>query len=435
MSDPTAFISKWGRAVATQEGWGNPGSPPMRLNNPGNIKNKKTGEFIKFDTEQEGWNALYADLTYKLKHYPNMNFLQITTRYLGGDPNNPQTTNQGNPGQYSSNVAKSLGVNNVGCTISEAAAGTASPRVEGKDAVTGKGRGAGDSSVSNAFATIDGVPLTADPVDLTGTTVDLTIEDGLDALPWWDTGLVGNPHLKRVSLPVVFKVMLDELNPSQYLPTEKGGATPLEVRLNCSLNTISQQMKHIVQKANSRTGFHLTFWGMDPDVITGSGSTGVFMNQWGVTDLMSIGDMDAGLTLRDAAKKAMSEGVSDVINYANDNAFKVAAQDAFIDLLSLFKNNGVARFKANNYSPDFDNRTQMSATIWSEQYGSSVYSKNARNNDVMTKGSVVMSFKGNVYQGYFKSLNWTMDAEHPFQWKFDFTFQVQRTISYIFYTK
>ena len=46
-----------------------------------------------------------------------------------------------------------------------------------------------------------------------------------------------------------------------------------------------------------------------------------------------------------------------------------------------------------------------------------------------------MFFKGNIYQGYFKSLNWNMDANTPFHWKFDFVFQVQNSKSFVFYTK
>lgn len=44
-----------------------------------------------------------------------------------------------------------------------------------------------------------------------------------------------------------------------------------------------------------------------------------------------------------------------------------------------------------------------------------------------------MNYRNNKYLGYFKSLSWTMDAEHPFQWKFNFTFQVERTLTAYFY--
>ena len=43
-----------------------------------------------------------------------------------------------------------------------------------------------------------------------------------------------------------------------------------------------------------------------------------------------------------------------------------------------------------------------------------------------------MKFKGTTYLGYFKSLTWQMDADNPFQWTFSFTFQVEKTIGYIF---
>jgi len=41
---------------------------------------------------------------------------------------------------------------------------------------------------------------------------------------------------------------------------------------------------------------------------------------------------------------------------------------------------------------------------------------------------VVMQFRNFVYEGYFKSLTWTMDASNPFRWDFSFTFQVERTV-------
>jgi len=45
----------------------------------------------------------------------------------------------------------------------------------------------------------------------------------------------------------------------------------------------------------------------------------------------------------------------------------------------------------------------------------------------MTRGFVAMKYRNNVYLGYFKTLSWTQDAENPFQWHFNFTFQVEKT--------
>lgn len=279
--------------------------------------------------------------------------------------------------------------------------------------------------------------LEAGSVSSTGEeTAELVIAENLDNEPWWDEGLVGNPHLRRIATPITFKILLNEANASEYLPTEGGGSTPLELRLNCSLTQVSQQMKHVINKSNSRSGFHLTFWGMEPDMITGSGSTGVFMNSFGVTDLMSLEGTLEENGFTDIVEDSYQSGYKNFLQTSRStNPLRVAAQDAFVELLSLFKNNGVVRFKTENYTSAFDDRKQLSASVWSTQYGASTFERYARNNDVMARGNVTMTFKGNVFQGYFKSFNWTMDAESPFHWKFDFTFQVQRTISYVFYPK
>ena len=34
--------------------------------------------------------------------------------------------------------------------------------------------------------------------------------------------------------------------------------------------------------------------------------------------------------------------------------------------------------------------------------------------------------------GYFKSLSWNQDAANPFQWTFNFVFQVEKTLGYVF---
>jgi hypothetical protein len=270
--------------------------------------------------------------------------------------------------------------------------------------------------------------------------------------PWWQIGFTGNPTLKRLKSPVTFQVCLDSTKPSVMLPNSLANQSPLTVKLNCSLNQVSHQMKHIINKANTRSGVHLTFWGMEPDIITGSGSTGLFMNRYGITEIMSLeNNTDALEDSIDKSAYGQSSPNSYGYPYTGPDAspialeklrgmyynhrFRVAAQDAFIELLSLFKNNGVTRFVATDSDSPFNNRTQLSPTIWSAQYGSNTFQRNARNNDVMVKGQVIMNFKGNVYQGYFKSLTWTMDANSPYQWKFDFIFQVERAINYVFYTQ
>lgn len=270
--------------------------------------------------------------------------------------------------------------------------------------------------------------------------------------PWWQIGFTGNPTLKRLKTPVTFQVGLDATRPSVMLPKSQSNQSALTLKLNCSLTQVSHQMKHIVNKANTRSGIHLTFWGMEPDLITGSGSTGLFMNRYGITEIMSLEDDTDFLeqTIDQSAYGSSSPNaygqpytgpdaspvaLAKLRGMFPQHRFRVAAQDAFMELLSLFKNNGITRFVSSDSDSPFNNRTQLSPTIWSAQYGSNTSQRNARNNDVMVKGQVIMNFKGNVYQGYFKSLTWTMDANSPYQWKFDFIFQVERAINYVFYTQ
>jgi hypothetical protein len=274
---------------------------------------------------------------------------------------------------------------------------------------------------------------------------ELVISEGLDAVAWFEDpeAIVGNPKLKQYS-PVSFTINLREFDNDSAL---SNSGKPLVVRLNCSLNQVDVSMKHIINKTNSRTGFHMTFWGMEPDTITGSGSTGVFMNQMGVTDFMSeagklrdTGALTAVETAYDAkstvgtAHDAKIAILDKIRNYKEP--LRVAAQDAFLELLATFRNNGVIRYRKDNYLPTTSqtiDRTQLQNSVWSEKYGGSSFTRQARVNDVMVKGNVVMNFKSSIYHGYFKSLSWTMDADHPFHWKFDFTFQVQKTISYAYY--
>jgi hypothetical protein len=312
----------------------------------------------------------------------------------------------------------------------------------GQGSKTQGGSAGTQATITDPFDPMAAVPLVGGYISgkiLEETQAKLVIPENLENPEWWTAGaLVGNPHLKRIPTPVSFKICLNELNPSEYLPRRVGQDDPLELRLNCSLSEITQTMKHVVNKSNTRSGFHLTFWGMEPDTLTGSGSTGVFMNSFGITSLMSRnGDTDDldNYVLSNYDGATLDEETMGGVTKASKMRYRIAAQDAFVELLSLFKNNGMVRFKTTNYTAAFDNRTQVDKSVWSTQYGASTFERRARNNDVMAKGMVYMTYKGNVYQGYFKNFNWTMDASSPHHWKFDFTFQVQRSINYVFYTR
>jgi hypothetical protein len=116
-------VRKWAEAIKQHEGWIPPtqkntrGSRSYRNNNPGNLKfdgqagatgADKDG-FAIFPSESLGMAALERDLTAKVRKYPNYSLLQIMTRYLGGDVNDPKVTGEGDPFAYAAFVAKKIG--------------------------------------------------------------------------------------------------------------------------------------------------------------------------------------------------------------------------------------------------------------------------------------------------------------------------------------
>jgi hypothetical protein len=106
----TNYISLWADAIEQFESGGNPNALNYRNNNPGNLRDPLTGQFRVFASYEEGRAALIADLTAKVRKYPNFTVLQIMTRYLGGDPQNPAITGEGDPFAYAQAIAEKLGV-------------------------------------------------------------------------------------------------------------------------------------------------------------------------------------------------------------------------------------------------------------------------------------------------------------------------------------
>jgi hypothetical protein len=109
------------------------------------------------------------------------------------------------------------------------------------------------------------------------------------------------------------------------------------------------------------------------------------------------------------------------------NSFRVAARDAFAELLALFKNNGTVWYRNEAYSGLTTQQSQVGPDAWSPTNGLSTFQTMSSRNDVMTRGKVQMNFRNGVYSGYFKSLTWTMDAKNPFRWNFTFVFAVEKT--------
>jgi len=255
----------------------------------------------------------------------------------------------------------------------------------------------------------------------------------LSATPWFnDRNLItGNPQVRKSVQPVSFMVYLDQKDPSLFLYNPQTN-DPITLQLNTSMTTFEITSKHVFSRTPSRTGMHITLWGMQPDLISGSGSTGVFMNQYGLTDWFSTAQINDEIAA--LVGKAFSSNPDTESEIAqNPEAYRVAAQDAFVEFLKLFQMNGNVWYQSPNYTGSLTGQEQQYPSGWSKKVGATTFQQNSRNNDVMARGYVAMKYRNNIYLGYFKSLSWTQDAENPFQWKFQFAFQVERTYSSLYY--
>ena len=254
----------------------------------------------------------------------------------------------------------------------------------------------------------------------------------LSVKPWYKdkTLLTGNPRIRSSVQPVSFTIYLDQQQPSVML-TNPTTNKPIEVQLNCSLSDFTVDMKHIINRTPSRTGMHVTYWGMAADTINGKGSTGVFLNQIGLTDWFSTTSTSVGMSNNKAALM-----LTTLLQKSSPNIttpLRVAAQDAFVEFLKLFQMNGVVWFTSDSYTGYTTGENQLSPNAWSQKAGASTFQQGARNNDVKARGYVAMKIRNNVYLGYFKSLSWTQDASKPFHWNFEFTFQVEKTVVSMYY--
>jgi len=318
-------------------------------------------------------------------------------------------------------------------------------------------------------------------------------QPGLNNQPWYQNPnlLTGNPRLHKMGFPqgfpIVFEVFMDQEHTNSLLTTTPAGSSSLignlvspavMIPLNCSLTNFKVASKHIINREPTRTGFHVTMWGMAADVIEGSGSTGVFMNQYGLTDFLSLSGTNSDAVAAVLAAYTNTQSGVDLeqvmlptgnpaqpaiplnrqvaqyneqqINTGTTGAqqnfiepFRIAAEDAFQEFLALFKMNGVTWLHPSGYSFDSDNNnantTQnnvnntQALAVYSTGVGATDVEIKARNNDVYKRGFVVMKFRNSQYLGYFKSLSWVMDANNPYQWKFNFVFQVERTLSLVYY--
>lgn len=308
------------------------------------------------------------------------------------------------------------------------------------------GQGTGNSGLG--FNPIAAVPLapttlsvaTAGAVNAVSSNLEIN-DNTMSQTPWYqDTNLItGNQRVRNsmgktdnsgLVLPVSFRVYLSKAKDSLLInPTTQ---QPITINLNASLTQWSLLSKHVFNRQRTRTGMHITFWGMAADIIQGTASTGVFMNAFGATDYFSTAIPTPDML--DTVRRAFAKDPAAIQQVAeNPEAYRVAAQDAFVEFLKLFQMNGNVWFTSTPASPTQANQSQTAPNVWQVSTGASSSQQNAKNNDVRSRGYVVMAFRNNLYLGYFKTLQWTMDAEKPFQWTFNFTFQVEKTLTAYYY--
>jgi len=102
------------QAIQTQEGY-YPGTLAYQNLNPGNLIpagqpgcTVGAGGFCAFPTYDAGYSALLNQIN--LDASRNYTILQFTTKYLGGDPNNPGVAPGGDPVAYANALAAAAGV-------------------------------------------------------------------------------------------------------------------------------------------------------------------------------------------------------------------------------------------------------------------------------------------------------------------------------------
>ena len=312
------------------------------------------------------------------------------------------------------------------------------------------------------------IPLSFDVATSTPVTPLMMVQDGLDMAAWFDDSpyypgkVTANPHLRGVP-PAWFELRLNRTDGTSLTNTRTGEI--IKVILNVSLTSVNIHSQHLVNREPTATGLMISFWGSQPDMIIGRGTTGAFINQTGLTAIMSnrltpeasgwwdmiqqaYGKRDLkkpipgkdGIPNRGDSSTGMDKAALNTMwgpDGKGVNRFRVAAQDAFAELLALFKNNGVLRFLPKSHIATTDPKAlaeaEKNAKIWSPAAGSTGFQMLARAGDVYSRGYVAFKYKGATYLGYFKSFNFTADAKTPFKWDFDFTFRVLQSHNPFYY--
>lgn len=414
--------SSFANAIARQEGYGPSGNLATRTNNPGDIGNTGSAQ-AGYPTPDAGYAALDNQVGLMFsggsgtRYSPNMTIAQVGALYAK------------DPG-WATGVAGILGVP-ASTTLAQLSAGAVTAktiaRPNGDSSSTGSTGPTGSTGELDGASVADLNAVVASPVygaPLTGTDAQiaaivqalepttLVIHSGLGETPWFendDIVHVGGPA-DAVASPVTFEAFF----------TDSSQPLPITIELNASLTSFERSMRHISNRQQTRSGALVTLWGMEPDVISGSGSTGLFVNQFGVTDFLSLSDTSAA----DVQRMMGSDPVS-------PDAMRIGAKDAFMELLMLFRQNGMVWFQGSTGGSDTSVQ-QMAPDAWSSTFGASLTQMNARRNDVAARGGIMMTLRNSVYYGYFSTLSWTEDATKPFSWNFNFTFKVERTLKQMF---
>lgn len=96
---------------------GKPGDLNYRNNNPGNLKyagqpgaTKGADNFAVFSSYKAGYQALQNQISLDARRNPEWSLLQYMTKYLGGNPNAPAVSSEGNPFTKANSIAQALGV-------------------------------------------------------------------------------------------------------------------------------------------------------------------------------------------------------------------------------------------------------------------------------------------------------------------------------------
>lgn len=445
-------------AIALANGYNVSGSAPNNNNNPGNLRNGDVGlgvdsnGFTIYATSDVGNAALQATAAHILNgdnntfsYNPNKTPLStIGSTFAPGDTvwiNNVATSLGVSPNAPLGAIANGkipvtpslqiLPVNKL--TLQGTLPGQAQPT----DAATNQKQVQGSTLTPQVATPVAGQELSQDQYTAAtsqSSGLQISPDPSMSMTAWFDDQqlLTGNPRTRKNVQPVSFQVYLSQTTGEMLRNLTTGN--PITLELNASMTQINTLSKHVFNRRPSRTGMHVTFWGMAADLISGQATTGAFLNQYGITDYFSIAGTPSDVSQMVSAAFSNDPAVQNAVAQ-NTEAYRIAAQDAFVEFLKLFQMNGLVWYNtpADAQASFLNGQTQTTPAAWSPTAGATQFQQNARNNDVRSKGYVVMKYRNNQYLGYFKSLQWTMDAEKPFQWTFNFTFQVERTLTAYYY--